>query len=113
MDRLTHHKAIVGRLVEEIASMSPSDDYSETQLIIDNERGHYLLFSVGWGHNRREYVPFVHIDVRADAKVHIQHDGTDLKIAERLVEEGIKKQQIVLAFQSPERRKLIPDFAVN
>ncbi len=93
--------------------MTPSGEQSETQLIMDDERGHYLLFSVGWGHNRREYVPFVHLDVRPDAKVHIQHDGTDLKIAERLIEEGIEKQHIVLAFQAPNRRKLIPDFAVD
>ena len=93
--------------------MTPSDEQSETQLIIDDERGHYVLFSVGWSHNRREYVPFVHLDVRPDAKILIQHDGTDLKIAERLVEESIEKSAIILAFQSPNRRKLIPDFAVN
>ena len=113
MDRLTHHKAIVRRIVEDIARITPSEEQSETQLIIDDERGHYLLFSVGWGHNRREYVPFVHLDIRPDAKVHIQHDGTDLKIAERLVEEGIEKHHIVLAFQSPNRRKFIPDFALE
>jgi len=113
MDRLTQHKAIVRQLVEVIAQMTPSDEKSETQLIMDDERGHYLLFSVGWGNNRREYMPFVHLDVRPDAKVHIQHDGTDLKIAEQLVKEGIEKQHIVLAFQTPNRRKLIPDFAVD
>ncbi|GAB3497832.1 hypothetical protein GCM10027341_18530 [Spirosoma knui] len=111
MDRLTQHKALVRRLVEEIANMTPSSAHSETQVIIDEERGHYLLFSVGWGQNRREYVPFVHLDVRPDAKVHIQHDGTDLKIAERLVEEGVLKSDIVLAFQSPNRRALIPEYA--
>ncbi|GAB4046231.1 XisI protein [Spirosoma litoris] len=113
MDRLANHKTIVRRIVEEIARMTPSEEQSETQLIIDEERGHYLLFSVGWGNNRREYVPFVHLDVRPDAKVHIQHDGTDLKIAERLIEEGIAKQEIVLAFQAPNRRKFIPDFALS
>ena len=113
MDRLTQHKAIVRQIMEDIARMTPSGEQSETQLIMDDERGHYLLFSVGWGLNRREYVPFVHLDVRPDAKVHIQHDGTDLKLADRLVEEGIEKQHIVLAFQAPNRRKLIPDFALS
>ncbi len=112
MDKLTHHKAIVQKLIEEIAAMTPSDEQSETQTIIDNERGHYVLFSVGWGNELREYVPFVHLDVRDDAKIHIQHDGTDLKIAMLLVAEGIQKSDIVLAFQSPFRRKFIPDFAL-
>lgn len=113
MDRLTQHKAIVRQLVEDVARMTPSDAHAETQLIIDDERGHYVLFSVGWANNRREYVPFVHLDVRDDAKVHIQHDGTDLRLADRLVEEGIAKRHIVLAFQAPNRRKLIPEFAVE
>lgn len=113
MDKLTHHKAIVESLIREIADMTPSDKQSETQTIIDNERGHYVLFSVGWSNELREYVPFVHLDVRDDAKIHIQHDGTDLKIAMLLVEQGIQKSDIVLAFQSPFRRTLIPDFAVS
>lgn len=110
---MIQHKAIVRQLVADIAQITPSDEQSETQLIMDDERGHYVLFSVGWQHDRREYVPFVHLDVRADAKVYIQHDGTDLRIAERLVEEGIEKSAIVLAFQSPNRRKFIPDFALD
>lgn len=112
MDRLDKHKGIVRLVVEDIAAITPSDENSETQLIIDEERGHYLLFSVGWGNNRREYVPFVHVDVKPNAQVYIQHDGTDLNIAEQLVSEGIDKQSIVLAFQSPSRRKYIPDFAL-
>ncbi|MCY7359555.1 MAG: XisI protein [Rudanella sp.] len=52
------------------------------------------------------------MDVRDDDKVLIQHDGTHLKIAMLLTEKGIEKQDIVLAFHAPHRRKLIPDFAV-
>ena len=60
----------------------------------------------------RIYLPFVHIDVRPDGKVWIQHDGTDLRIADQLVERGIPKHQIVLGFKSPDTRRLIDDFAV-
>ncbi len=112
MDTITQHKRIVRELIDEIAAMTPSDESSETQKITDDDHGHYLLVSVGWGNQRREYLPFVHIDVRDDDKVLIQHDGTDLKIATLLIEKGIEKQDIVLAFHAPHRRKLIPDFAV-
>lgn len=113
MERLKQHQAIVRQLLDEIAQLTPSDQASETQIIMDDTHGHYLLFSVGWSHNRREYLPFVHLDIHPDGKVYIQHDGTDLRIADRLVEAGIDKQHIVLAFQSPNRRKLIPDFALE
>jgi XisI protein len=36
-----------------------------------------------------------------------------LKIALWLAEKGISKQYIVLAFHSPNRRKLLPEFAVD
>ena len=113
MDKLSTYRSIIREVVREIADMTPSDEHSETQLIMDDERGHYVLFSVGWQDILREYLPFVHIDLKSDGKVWIQHDGTDLKIALWLVEKGIPKQDIVLGFQSLNRRKLLPEFAIN
>jgi XisI protein len=114
MDKITNYKDIIRTLSQYIASISPSDANVETQLIMDDERGHYLLYSVGWENNDyREYAPFVHIDIKSDGKVWIQHDGTDLKIALMLVDKGIPKSDIVLGFRSPFRRKEILDFAVG
>ena len=113
MDKLKAYRQILRSVVTEIAKMTPSDEQSETQLIMDEERGHYVLFSIGWQNIIREYLPFVHLDLKPDGKVWIQHDGTDLKIALWLVEKGIPKSDIVLAFQSLNRRKLLPEFALN
>jgi hypothetical protein len=113
MDKLTQYRQIIKRVINEVAEMTPSDENSETQLIIDDERGHYVLFSIGWQDILREYLPFLHIDLKSDGKVWIQHDGTDLKIALWLVEHGIPKQDIVLGFQSIKRRKMMPEFALN
>jgi hypothetical protein len=113
MDKLNKYRSIIHSVVGEIADMTPSDKNSETQLIMDDVRGHYVLFSIGWQDILREYLPFVHIDIKPDGKVWIQHDGTDLKIALWLAEKGVSKQDIVLAFHSPNRRKLMPEFAVN
>lgn len=113
MDKLTTHKEIVRRVVTEIARMCPTDEQSETQLITDDEHGHYVLFSIGWYNNKREYLPFVHLDVRPDGQVYVQHDGTDLVIAEWLVQEGIPKSEIVLAFHAPYRREDIEEYAVS
>lgn len=55
----------------------------------------------------------MHIDVKPDGKVWIQHDGTGLKIALLLVEQGITRDEILLAFHVPHRRKLIAEFAVE
>ncbi len=114
MDVATRHRDIVRKVVEYIASISPSDEKVETQLIMDEVRGHYLLFSVGWETDTyREYAPFVHIDVKSDGKVWLQHDGTDLRIALMLAEQGIPKNQIVLGYRAPYRRDELPEFAPN
>ena len=113
MERIEKHKAVVRQIIEEIAAMIPDSEPVETQTIVDNEHGHYLLSAVGWfDGSHREFNSFVHIDVKNDAKIWIQHDGTDLKIALMLVERGIAKSDIVLAFHAPFRREMIPDFAV-
>ena len=114
MEKVEKHKIIVKQIVEEIASMIPDSEPIETQTITDDVHGHYLLSAVGWLNNRhREFNSFVHIDVKHDGKIWIQHDGTDLKIALILVERGVAKSDIVLAFHAPFRREMIPEFAVQ
>lgn len=113
MDKVTAYKKIVGDIAQEIADMTPSDDISETQLIMDSERGHYVLLSLGWHDNKREYLPFVHIDVKPDGKIWIQHDGTDLVLAQWLIDRAVPKEDIVLAYHAPARRELMPEFAMG
>lgn len=111
MEKAIRYKQIIGELVEEIYKMAPSDEVVETQIITDHVHGHYLLFSVGWEKDYREYTPFLHLDVKPDGKVLLQHDGTDLTVAQILTEKGIPPSDIVLAFRAPELRQWHPQFA--
>ncbi len=106
MEKKLIYKKAVKKLVEEIGAMAPSNADITTQIMVDEEHGHYVLFSTGWKNKGRIYGPFVHIDVMDDGKVWLQHDGTDLVIAELLEEKGIPKEDIVLAFHAPFRRSL-------
>jgi hypothetical protein len=112
MDLAKKHKEIVKSVVLEIADMASSSDPIEVQTIIDEERGHYILFSVGWENTNWVYGTFVHIDVKVDGKVWLQHDGTDLKVGDLLIQKGIPKNQIVVGFQPPHMRELMDGFAV-
>lgn len=47
--------------------------------------------------------PVLHIDIR-DEKIWIQHDGTEGGVALELVEAGIPRDRIVLAFKPPDIR---------
>ncbi len=112
MDKVAQYKKLVRQVIEEVAAFFRPGEPVEPQIILDDERGHYLLFSVGWEGKNWHYASIVHIDVRPDGKVWLQHDGTDLVLADELVRKGIPKQDIVLGFQSPVMRQYIEDFAV-
>jgi len=60
---------------------------------------------VGWHGRTRVHGSVIHIDVR-DGKAWIEHNGTDRKIGEELVEAGVPKQDVVISFLHPEVRPL-------
>jgi XisI protein len=104
MDKVKQYKKIVRALVEEIVALSPDEeDGVENQLITDDEHGHYLYFGVGWENNSQNwfYATFVHVDVKPNGQVWLQHDGTDLKVGETLVKRGVMGQDMVIGFQPP------------
>ena len=116
MDKVNAYKKIVRSIVEEIVAMSPEiEDGVENQLITDDEHGHYLYFGVGWENKGKDwfYATFIHIDVRPNGRVWLQHDGTDLRIANQLIERGIPKNDIVIGFQPPYVRDMMQDFATT
>jgi hypothetical protein len=113
MDKIIAYKKIVRDLVAEIADMMPPDDNGvENQLITDDQHGHYLLFSVGWDGNQWYYASFAHIDVKPNGRVWLQHDGTDQRIGEQLIQRGIPKNDIVVGFQPPYFRATMEGYAV-
>lgn len=76
----------------------------ETQIVFDRNNDHYLILHVGWGKQRRVHGVLAHIDLIGE-KIWIQTDGTEVGLANELVEAGLSPQQIVLGFRIPEIRK--------
>lgn len=74
------------------------------QTLFDSEQDHYQLLYVGWRGNKRSFGCILHLDIKG-GKIWIQHDGTEVGIANQLVELGVPKQDIVLAFHEPEIRQ--------
>ncbi|NEP50857.1 MAG: XisI protein [Moorea sp. SIO3C2] len=76
----------------------------EVQTVFDTEQDHYQLLYVGWRGNKRDFGCILHLDIKG-GKIWIQHDGTEEGLANRLVEMGVPKEDIVLAFHEPEVRQ--------
>lgn len=105
MDKIAKYKAAIKKVMLRHAEGEYYHNYSEyeTQLIMDEERGHYMLLGVGWQKSKRIHGCTIHIDLKGD-KVWLQQDWTDSIIAEQLMELGVAKEDIVLGFYSPFRR---------
>ncbi len=111
MDRLERYREIVRRVIREYASYKPSNGQIDTEAIEDRERDHYEVMHVGWDGQRRVHGSVVHIDIIGD-KVWLQYDGTSRPVADELIEAGIPREDIVLAFHPPDVRPLT-GFAVG
>jgi XisI protein len=104
MDRLNQYRAFVKQVLSRHSQFKSSYGEIEEHLFFDEERDHYQLFSSGWEKERRVFGCTIHIDI-IGGKLWIQHDGTEEGVANELVELGVPKQDIVLAYHLPFARK--------
>jgi hypothetical protein len=93
---------IIRSVLAEIAQPAIHDNI-EYQLVFDSEHHHYQINAVGWNGMQRIHGILVQIDIKNDL-VWIQEDNTEHRVAEQLVERGIAKDKIVLAYHAPYRR---------
>src|SRR5262245_18316060 len=105
MEDIDKYREVVKALIREYAAETPSHGDIRVESVLDDEHGHYELVLSRWDRTRRVHGLVVHIDI-SDGKVYIERDGTIDVVAERLVEAGIPKSKIVLAFKPPELRPL-------
>lgn len=95
---------LVQTILSDYALKSHTGSDMEVQTVFDTKRHHYQLVNVGWRGQRRLYGSIIHIDIKS-GKIWIQWDGTEVGLANELVERGVPKEDIVLAFQAPSKRK--------
>lgn len=110
METIDQYRKYVRQVIEEHAKVKPTFGDVELQVIFDTERDHYQLVHAGWHKNHRKYGCLIHIDIR-DGQMWIQHDGTEVGVANELVRLGVPKEDIVLAYQ-PEYKRPYIEFAV-
>lgn len=111
MDKVTHYSQLVKSFLIEQAEKWHHDSI-EAQLIFDDERHSYQLMLLGWEGYRRTYSSITHVRIRNE-KCYIEWDGVeeDESVATALLDAGVPKNDIVLAFFSPRKRRLT-EFAI-
>lgn len=103
MDIARFHDIIKDLLVKWGEPAGESDGI-RTEIVIDGDRGHYEIMEVGWSDDKRIHNSIIHIDI-IDNKVWLQHNATEIRVAEELVAAGIPRQAIVLGFHPPRVRQ--------
>jgi hypothetical protein len=104
MDSLDVYRQIIETVLNEYASVPYAYGDIQAEVVIDRVNDRYLIMTVGWDDKRRVHGCIVHIDIIGE-KLWIQRDGTEHGIALDLVESGVPKESIVLAFRPLELRQ--------
>lgn len=111
MDKIERYRKLVRTMLEEYSQLKPAYGQIETEFLIDKDNTQFVVFRTGWLKDARVHGAILHVDVK-DGKIWIEYDGTDRPIADELVEAGVPKEDIVLAFQ-PEKLRAHTGFAVR
>jgi hypothetical protein len=110
MDSLNQYRTIIQAILGEYSARRSTAEI-ESQCIFDIQRDHYQIVNVGWENQQRVYGCVIHLDIK-NGKIWLQYNGTEIDIAQELVDQGVAKSEIVLGFQPPYRRPLT-EYAVS
>jgi len=101
MDARISYRPLIERILTEHTRIPYAHGNIQIQTVFDRESDHYLLMLVGRDGIRRVHGSLVHVDI-IDGKIWIQRDGTEYGVARELIDAGVSKDDIVLAFRLPE-----------
>ena len=104
MDPLSTYRQAVEQVLAAYTKIPYAHGDLRCEALFDREHDRYALITLGWSAGKRVHFLLVHIDI-VGGKVWIEKDNTEDGVASELVQAGIPKSQIVLAFHSPAVRK--------
>ena len=105
MDKIKKYQAFIKKAIKKHHAPDTVHQYDEfeSQMTFDDEHGHYYLINVGWNKYDRIFSPMLHIDLKGE-KIWIHQDWTE-GIVNDFLEMRVPKEDIVLAFHAPYKRK--------
>lgn len=105
MDTLVEYRQLIQNILTDYTRVPYAYGDIQFETVFDRDADRYLVVILGREDIRRVHGCLIHVDI-IDGKIWIQRDGTEEGIASELIQAGIPKEQIVLGFRSPQRRKL-------
>lgn len=110
MDKLNKYRQIIKTILARHSEQMPSIGQINTTPVFDERNDNYMVVDMGWDPTGRVHAVVLHLHLQNE-KVWVEVDETETGITQELLDAGIPKEDIVLGFYRPERRKLT-EFAV-
>lgn len=111
--KIAHHEKAVLDLLN--ACKTGYQEYvwgnREDIIVADKNSRHYQLVVTGWRRGGHLHNLLMHFHIRPDGKIWIEVNNTEVEVARELLERGVPKTDIVLAFH-PENVRPLTGFAV-
>ncbi|HPY42649.1 MAG TPA: XisI protein [Thiolinea sp.] len=104
MEKIANYRRYIRQILQAYAALPTNDEHVKRELLFDTEHDRYQLLIIGWREHERFHGSIIHVDIIGE-QIWIQYDGTETGIANELVELGVPKEDIVLAFHAPYKRK--------
>ena len=104
MDTLETYRQLCEKILTEYTLIPYAYGDIQIQTVFDRVSDHYMVMLVGREGKKRVHGCLIHLDIVQD-KIWVQRDGTEHGIARDLLEAGVPRDRIVLAFRSPEVRQ--------
>lgn len=104
MDKVITYRHYVRQVLESYADLPMFDENVKREVLFDNEHDRYQLLVIGWRGHTRFHSVIIHVDIIGE-QIWIQYDMTETGVANDFVSLGVPKEDIVLAFHAPYKRK--------
>ena len=111
MDKLERYRSLIQNILEEYRQLGSDNSDVESVLLLDPIRDQYLLLKMGWHQDNRIKRNVIHVRLK-NQKIWIEEDWTEDGIATDLLQAGVQKEDIVLAFHPPRLRQFTEFAAV-
>jgi hypothetical protein len=111
MDRkIKKYSQIINTFLADYAA-AWTDEKIEYQFISDTDKHHYQVIKSGWDKSVFRHLIIFHFQIKANGKIWLYVNRTDIEIGNEFATLGIPKSDIVLAFQ-PEKFRAFEGYAV-
>ncbi len=107
MDKRLAYQTIIHQIVSQAAEQYGigRGDHIEQVVVMDDQRGIYQIYEIGWNGHERIKTPWLHVRLKND-KLWIEEDWTEESVVEQLLAAGVPNDHIILAFNPPDIREL-------